>query len=237
MKYPDDYINKVIQGDCLEIMRGMPDKSVDLVLTDPPYGINVGGKSRERERERVIVGIAAIPFGNKGRNKRIVAPKSYTGFDDTRIPSAEIFEEMRRVSKNQIIFGGNYFTVHLPSSSCWSVWDKDNAESFFADCELAWTSFNTAVRKVKWRWFGMLQGDMKNKEERVHPTQKPVPVMSWILENYSEKNQTILDPFLGSGTTAVAAKALNRNFIGIEISEKYCAIARERLQSVTQAML
>ena len=187
--------------------------------------------NQERERERVRVGIATIPFGNKGGNTRIVPPKSYTGFDDTRIPSKEVFEEMIRVSKNQIIFGGNYFTKHLPPSSCWVVWDKDNAESFFADCELAWTSFNTAVRKVKWKWFGMLQEDMKHKEYRYHPTQKPVPVMRWILENYSEPNQIILDPFLGSGTTAIACKMLGRKYIGIEISPEYCKIARRRVAS------
>lgn len=183
-----------------------------------------------RERERVKVGIAAIPFG-KGGNKRIVAPKSYTGFDDSRIPSKEVFQEMIRISKNQIIFGGNYFTEHLPPSSCWIVWDKDNAESFFADCELAWTSFNTAVRKIKWKWFGMLQEDMKNKEVRYHPTQKPVEVFRWILEKYSKPDEIIFDPFLGSGTSAIAAKMCNRKYIGVEISDEYCAIARQRVAS------
>lgn len=137
---------------------------------------------------------------------------------------------MMRISKNQIIFGGNYFVEYLKNSSCWLVWDKDNGESFFADCELAWTSFRTAVRKFKWRWYGMLQEDMKNKEYRFHPTQKPVELMKWVLQNYSVEGQTILDPYLGSGSVAVACKELNRNYIGIEISDYYCKIAEERLR-------
>ena len=141
-----------------------------------------------------------------------------------------MFDEIRRVSRNQIIFGGNYFIEHLTNSSCWIVWDKDNGESFFADCELAWTSFDTAVRKFKWKWNGMLQEEMgANKEFRHHPTQKPIELFKWILENYSEEGQTILDPFLGSGTTLIAAKQLNRNAIGIEISPEYCEIAKQRL--------
>ena len=186
---------------------------------------------RERERERVKVGIAAVPFGkSKSGTKRIVAPKSYWGFDDTQIPDKRYFDEMLRISKNQIIFGGNYFVEYLYNSSCWIVWDKDNGESFFADCDLAWTSFKTAVRKFKWRWYGMLQEDMKNKEIREHPTQKPIELFKWILMNYSQESDLILDPFLGSGTTAVAAKQLGRDFIGIEISPKYCEISRERLR-------
>ena len=138
---------------------------------------------------------------------------------------------MIRISKNQIIFGGNYFTAHLPPSSCWLVWDKDNAESFFADCELAWTSFPKAVRKFKWRWFGMLQEQMgANKEYRFHPTQKPLELMKWCIENYSKESNLIFDGFLGSGSTILAAKYLKRNFIGIEISKEYCEIAESRLK-------
>ena len=185
--------------------------------------------NRERERERVTVGIAAVPFG-KGGDTRKIYPKSYRGFDDTQIPSKEVFDEIMRVSKNQIIFGGNYFASYLGNSSCWIVWDKDNAESFFADCELAWTSFPTAVRKFKWRWFGMLQEQMgANKEERHHPTQKPIELFKWILSNYAKEGQSIIDPFLGSGTTLIAAKQLNLNATGIEISPEYCEIARQRL--------
>lgn len=137
---------------------------------------------------------------------------------------------MRRISKNQIIFGGNYFVENLQNSSCWIVWDKNNNGNNFADCELAWTSFKSAVRKFKFTWNGMLQENMKNKENRVHPNQKPVPLMQWCIQNYSKETDVILDPFLGSGTTAVACKNLGRKFIGIEQSPEYCKIAEDRLR-------
>ena len=119
---------------------------------------------------------------------------------------------MCECSKNQIIFGGNYYADYLPPSSCWIVWDKLNGDSDFADCELAWTSFKTAVRKIQYRWNGMLQGDMKHKEKRVHPCQKPLPVMEWIIEKYTNKDAIILDCFAGSCTTAVACHRLGRKF-------------------------
>ncbi len=188
-----------------------------------------------RERERVTVG-GAKPFGNSG-NTRIISPKSYRGFDDSRIPSKEVFTEMMRVSKNQIIFGGNYFIEHLTNSSCWIVWDKDNGESFFADCELAWTSFSTAVRKFKWKWNGMLQEQMgHNKEYRHHPTQKPIELMKWCLENYSKEGEIIFDPFAGSCTTAIACKQLKRDFICVEISPDYCKIGEDRLSASSYPM-
>src|SRR3990167_5496161 len=229
-------LNKIHNIDCLEFMKTLPDKCIDLVLTDPPYGINVGKPfTRERERERVKVG-GAKPFGKKGQSwyKGSIAPKSYLGFDDTRIPNREVFNEMIRISKNQIIFGGNYFVEHLSNSSCWLVWDKDNGKSFFADCELAWTSFKTAIRKYKWKWNGMLQEQMgRNKEERYHPTQKPVELMRSILRDYSKEGEIVFDPFLGSGSTAIACKLDKRNYIGCEISPEYCKIAEERIQVIS----
>lgn len=207
-------INSIVNGDCLEVLKGFPDKCVDLVLTDPPYGIGADKNKR----------------ANTKHGNALAKSKDY-GFGDwdSSVPGKEVFEEIFRVSKNQIIFGGNYFG--LPPSSCWLVWDKENGDNGYADCELAWTSFTTSVRKVKYRWHGMLQGDMRNKESRVHPTQKPLPVMSWIVEKYSKANDIILDPFLGSGTTAVAANMAGRRYIGVEISDKYCEIARQRVAS------
>jgi len=213
-------LNKIYCMNCLDGLKQLPDNSIDLILTDPPYGINIGSK----------VG-GDSPFGSKKCNvvpTNIAKVKEYTPFDDSTIPSEEIFKEMFRVSKNQIIFSGNYFVEHLKNSPCWIVWDKDNSGNF-ADCELAWTSFKTAVRKFKWRWNGMLQEKMNWKEKRFHPTQKPVPLFKWILENYSEKDMIILDPFIGSGTTAIACKQLGRKFIGFEISQKYVDIANKRL--------
>ena len=152
----DKYLNKIIQGDCLEVMKDMPDNSVDLVLTDPPYGIG------------------AYKNGTMGGG--VLAKQStFEATDwDNEIPSKEYFDEIRRVSDNQIIFGGNYFIEYLTNSSCWIVWDKINGKSDFADCELAYTSFKTAVRQIRYMWAGMLQGEMHNKEHRIHPTQKPI---------------------------------------------------------------
>lgn len=203
---------EVITGDCLEVMKKYPDKYFDLVLTDPPYGIGeAAGK-------------------NKSRSNLAVA-KDYGNLDwDNRIPRQEYFREMQRVSRNQIIFGGNYFAEYLHNSPCWLVWDKVNGDNDFADCELAWTSFKSAVRIKRYMWNGMLQQDMKHKEKRYHPTQKPTAVMRWCIANYSREGDKILDPFMGSGTTLRAAMDLHRDAVGIEINPEYVKIAEDRLR-------
>lgn len=207
--WQDDH-GVLYHGDCLEIMPLLADKSVDLVLTDPPYGI---GEAAGKNKSRSCIAISR-DYGNDS-------------WDDKPMTMQQQ-NECIRLSKNQIFFGGNFFD--LPPSSCWIVWDKDNGETDFADCELAWTSFETTVRKFKWRWQGMLQERMgKDKDERVHPTQKPIALMKWIINKYSKETDVILDPFAGSGTTLRAAKDLGRKYIGIEISEKYCEIAAKRL--------
>lgn len=215
MKYPEDYINKVIQGDCLEVMKGMPDKCVDLVLTDPPYGIGIAKN-----------GMAIGSLGSTGVAKR----QDYGKQDwDAFTPSKEYFDEIIRVSKNQAIFGGNYFTDKLPQSNKWLVWDKNNEHSVLSDCELVWTSVKGRVQKKMYTWNGMIQEDMKNKEIRHHPTQKPVEVMKWVLSIFPE-TKTVLDPFSGSGSTLVACKNMGVDFIGIEQSDKYVSVANERLK-------
>ncbi|MEE9118300.1 MAG: site-specific DNA-methyltransferase [Calditrichia bacterium] len=208
-------INRIYNMDCLEGMRQMPDESVDLVIADPPYGI---GESNEKNLSRGT----------------LAKPKDYGSYDwDKERLEKSYFDEMLRVSKNQLIFGGNYYIDYLHPSPCWIVWDKDNGNNDFADCELIWGSFTSAVRLFKWRWNGMLK---ERPEERFHPTQKPVALIEWLVENYSEVGATILDPFIGSGTTAVACKKLNRNFIGFEREKKYCDIAEKRLRG-TQPLL
>jgi len=205
--------NKIIEGGCLEVMKEIPDKTIDLVLTDPPYG------TKEMSHRK-----------NSSRGK-LALTKDYGSQEwDNEIPKKQIFDEMLRISKNQVIFGGNYFTEYLKNSRCWIVWDKENGNSDFADCELAWTSFNSSVRMFKFRWNGMLQGNMKQKQERLHPTQKPEQLFEWILDKYSESNQLILDPFSGSGTTAIACHKLRRRFICIEKEPEYVRLSQKRLK-------
>src|SRR3990167_7937610 len=144
-------------------------------------------------------------------------------------PPREVFDMMFLASKEQIIFGGNFF--ELPPSRCWLVWDKQNGDNNFADCELAWTSFDQPIRIKRHMWNGMLR---KGKEYRYsHPTQKPLEVIKWAIQQckYWDIPLTILDPFGGSGTTAVACKEMKKDCVLIEINEKYCQIAKTRLQN------
>ena len=217
-------VNKIHNGDCLELMKEIPDKSIDLVLTDPPYGINVYNsvyKNRGEYRSK----------NSKARNGNY-KPCEW----DKDIPCKDIFEHIFRVSKHQIIFGGNYFIEYLHNSPCWLVWDKNNGTTDFADCELAWTNFKSSVRKYLWTWNGMLQHDMKNKDVRIHPTQKPLKLFEMILNDYSNENDLILDCFSGSGTTAIACHNLKRRFICIEKDYDYWKASCERLEN-TKAQL
>jgi DNA modification methylase len=204
----------VVQGDCLELMKQLPDGCVDAVATDPPYGIRADATMAKQGGQQ---------YGSAAAPKRHYELTNW----DVEPCSPEQIAEMRRVSQHQAIFGGNYFD--LPPTSCWLVWDKENGDNNFADCELAWTNLPKAVRRVSWMWNGMLR---KGGEERNgHPTQKPEGVMLWVLRQLGAV-ETILDPFCGSGTTLVAAKKLGRHFLGFEISPEYCEIARKRLDAI-----
>lgn len=201
-------------------MATQPDNAFDLSCVDPPYGIGESGGN------------------NKSRGKLAIA-KDYKPFHggDLTSPRKEYFDELQRVSRNQIIWGANHFIEKIAKGSpCWIVWDKDNGLTDFADCELAWTSFNTAVRKFKFRWQGMLQNDMKNKEVRIHPTQKPVALYHWLLENYAEKGQKIFDTHLGSGSSAIASHYFGCDFVGCEIDVDYYEAAKERFNRETRQM-
>lgn len=179
---------------------------VDAVVTDPPYGIDAAKK------------------GHIGTSKN--APvKNYGAKDwDNKPASIDHIGAMLEISKQQIIFGGNYFHG-LGPTSCWLVWDKQNTGDF-ADCELAWTNLPKAVRRIYWRWNGMIR---KGSDIREHPTQKPLGVMEWCLTHLPDA-ETILDPFMGSGTTLVACAKLGRKGIGIELDPEYFEIACERVQ-------
>lgn len=209
--------NKIINADCLDILKQLPDKSIDLIVTDPPYGIGVGKKTCIYDGKK---------HGNSKANRKEYKEKNW----DDEIPCKEIFDEMFRVSKNQIIFGGNYFVEYLKNSPCWIVWDKVNGDNDFADCELAWTSFNSAVRKYEFMWSGMLQQNMANKEVRIHPTQKPADLIGQIIRDYSKPGELIMDPFSGSGSTAIACHRIHRDFICIEKDSEYWELSVARLE-------
>lgn len=200
----ENIVSEVYNMDCVAGMKEYPDKYFDLAIVDPPYGIGEDGKS------------------NHSRGK-VAKAKKYTPKEwDKETPSIEYFTELFRVSKDQIIWGGNYFLdkIQLPAS-CMIVWDKDNGDNDFADCELAWTSLDSAVRKFKFRWAGMLQGNMKDKETRIHPTQKPVALYSWILSRYSEQHFKILDTHLGSGSARIASYNAKLHFVAFEKDKEY----------------
>ena len=196
-------------GDCLEYMRGMPDKSVDAVITDPPYGVG---------RDEGFEG-----FGGFGTP--IARTRYFGNWDKTR-PDKIYFDEMQRISNLALIFGGNYFADYLPVSGHWVVWDKKQTMPTFGDCELVWT--NSKRKSIKWiqrEWNGLLG----KEDTRQHATQKPIKIMTWLIENYTKDIDTIFDPFMGSGTTGVACVQLGRNFIGCEIDPGYFAIAEKRI--------
>jgi site-specific DNA-methyltransferase (adenine-specific) len=215
MKDIKDFENRIICGDCLEIMGDLPDKSIDLILTDPPYQ-----KSKADKR--------GITHGYGSSSS-----KKFSGDWDIR-PSQEVFNEIFRVSKNQIIFGGNYF--NLPISNCWLVWDKKGDIKFnnpFADCELIWTSFRSVIKKYTFKQQGFIRD---SKDVIVHPTQKPTELITAILADYSKNTDMVCDPFVGSGSTALACINTNRRYIGIEKNPDYCAIAEQRLANIPERL-
>jgi DNA modification methylase len=211
----------IYHGDCREVLPHI--SPVDLLLTDPPYGIGEA-KGKNKSRSKAFGG-KANGLSHEGR---IVYATDYGvhAWDDMP-PPGWLLDWVRSLCRWQVIFGGNYF--ELPPSKCWLIWDKDNGASDFADCELAWTNLDKAARRLLHRWNGMLQQPGCVREQREHPTQKPEAVMRWALMQAPVDVKTVLDPFMGSGTTLVAAKRLGRRAIGIEIEERYCEIAAERL--------
>jgi site-specific DNA-methyltransferase (adenine-specific) len=151
------------------------------------------------------------------------------------MPEAEYFDELFRVSKNQIIWGGNYFSDFLPPSKSFVCWDKrvnDKMQNDFSDCEYAWCSRGVA-RMFRFVWNGMIQGNMKDKEDRFHPTQKPVALYRWLLTNYAKEGDKILDTHLGSGSSRIAAHQLGFDFTGYEIDKDYFELQEKRFKLVT----
>jgi site-specific DNA-methyltransferase (adenine-specific) len=217
------YANSCLyHADCMSILPSLPDKCFDLAVVDVPYGIGENGSTNH------------LRINRKRPN---LAGKKYHPFADNHPPEKTYWEELFRVSKNQIVWGANHFISRLPyDSSCWIVWDKNNYGSHFADCELAWTSFHSAVRKFKYTWNGMLQEDMKNKEIRIHPAQKPVKLYEWLFMKYAKKGDKILDTHAGSGSSRIAAYHLGFDYVGFEIDEYYYKASSKRFEEEVKCL-
>lgn len=202
--------------DCMAGMKEFPDKFFSLAVCDPPYGgVTNGGYMNNAET-------------TSGAAKH---PKYNLALWQQGKPNQDYFDELFRVSRNQVIWGGNYFqTLIRKDSQCWLVWDKRNENSCYADCELAWTSFDKATRKFEFMWNGMLQGDMRNKEKRIHPTQKPTALYKWILANYAHPGDKILDTHVGSASSLIACHEMGFRYVGFEIDPDYYAAASARLE-------
>jgi site-specific DNA-methyltransferase (adenine-specific)/modification methylase len=197
-------------GDCLDVMQGIPDGSVDAIVADPPYGINQDKMG-----------------GCRGDSKVTAMPRrAIIGDDQPFNPSHLLHYPI------VCLFGGNHFADKLPASSCWLVWDKRDGGTpdNYSDCEMAWTNLNSPARIFHHKWRGMIRAS-EQRIARVHPTQKPIVLMQWVLDILKiPKGATVLDPYMGSGTTGVACVNTGRNFIGIEKDPEYFQIAQKRIQ-------
>jgi site-specific DNA-methyltransferase (adenine-specific) len=204
--------------DCMEYMAGLEDNAFDLAIVDPPYGIGAAKTINIPNKKRSFIG------------NKIHAEKDW----DNSIPPAEYFQQLMRVSENQIIWGGNYFTEHLRPVKAWIFWDKKETKtqgSNFSDGELAWTSFNKVTRLFQYGWIGI---DYCNKKEsKIHPTQKPVRLYDWLLQNYAKPDMRILDTHLGSGSSAIAAHYGGFDFVGCELDKHYFEASQERFKRET----
>jgi len=203
-------ISIVENRDCMEAMAEFPDKFFDLAVVDPPYGLDLANMN---------MGAGKSKKASKIQNRKW-KPKDW----DKETPTAEYFTELFRVSKNQIIWGGNYFD--LPPCKNYIIWDKEIPEGLsFADCEMAWTSFDKAPKMFRYSAY-------LDKQSKFHPTQKPIPLYDWILQNYANEGDKILDTHLGSGSSRIAAhKAGNIDFWGYELDEYYYLAQEKRFDN------
>lgn len=212
-------------GDCLEAMRQMPDKCYDLAIVDPPYGIGADSVQNNSAKSR----IKADGKSKAGRGWKLYKETSW----DADIPNQEYFDELFRVSKNQIIWGGNYMIEHLYASMGWIVWNKGQRNFSLADGELAWSSFNKAIRIFDFSR-GEALAEKNEYGQRFHPTQKPVALYQWCLEKYANPGDRILDTHLGSGSIAIACHNMGYDLDGWELDPDYFAAAKARLETHQQ---
>jgi site-specific DNA-methyltransferase (adenine-specific) len=197
-------------------MKALPDNAFDLAIVDPPYFEEYANKN--------YTGNDISTTGIKRQTKKI---------QHWDIPDEIYFNELFRISKNQIIWGVNYYAKHIPHFGR-IVWDKVNDKSTFSKAELASHSFGLRVDMFRFEWNGMLQGDMKNKEKRIHPTQKPVKLYEWLLTNYAKQGDKILDTHLGSGSHAIACNNLGFELVGCELDADYFEAACKRIEAEAQ---
>lgn len=199
----------------MQMMARYPDNYFDLAIVDPPYGISIHKMNYTQSTK-----------GGVAKRKDY----SKVGSWDSNTPNEKYFNELFRVSKNQIIWGGNYFK--LPLTKSWFIWDKrtdDKYSNDFADCEMAWNSFDKPAKMFRSIWSGMLQHDMKNKEIRIHPTQKPVKLYKWILTNYAKQGDKILDTHRGSASLDIACHDLGFDLVTCELDKEYFDNGNKRL--------
>lgn len=210
--------NITITNECnMELMARYPDNYFELAIVDPPYGINESGSRNKSDRPTAKW---------KNPNSQI-----YKTFDDTYIPSKEYFDELFRVSKNQIIWGGNYMTEFLKPSKGWIVWNKKaDIKEYLSMAELAWSSFDKKCNMFDYLWAGFKK---KHQVERIHPTQKPVDLYKWILEHYAKQGDKILDTHLGSGSIAIACHDYGFDLTACELDKEYFDKAIERINNHT----
>ena len=195
--------------DCMEGMGQFPDNYFDLGVIDPPYGIDVANM-------------------NLGKGGGVARHNNYKKKDwDKNTPDEHYWDELFRVSKNQIVWGGNYY--NLPKTKGWIIWKKMDIKNDFNPVEMAWTS-NMKMGFFDFLWCGMWQKDMKNKEMRIHPTQKPVALYRWILKKYAKEGWKILDTHVGSGSSLIACEREGFQYVGFEIDPDYYKAAMERIK-------
>lgn len=228
--------NMFFNIDCMELLKKMPDNSISLAIVDPPYGMNA--TNRRLDKTNRYVNLWGGTRENKivmkgGSNGSLCKQKAYHPFDDSSPPNIEYFRELERVSEHRIIWGGNFLWEFLGKTSCMIVWDKGRRNMRQADCEIAWTDFPEQSRVFEWLWNGMLQQDMKNKEKRIHPTQKPVALYRWLIERFAKDGDVILDTHVGSASSLIACHQTGHKFIGAEIDAVYYEDAKERFEAET----
>ena len=203
---------QITNEDNMLLMARYPDKYFDLAIVDPPYGLG----------DRLVKGGAK---GGMGTMKNLADDK-VTTWDD-KIPPPEYFTELQRVSKNQIIWGGNYFLDYLGKTDGFVVWDKMNGTNPMADAELAWQNIKGTTRMFRWHHFS------GEKTTKIHPTQKPVQLYSWLLKTYAKENDKILDTHLGSGSIAIACHDYKFDLTACELDKEYFDKAIQRINNHT----